>query len=135
MRPSIFLSALINFFQEVVNLLSDHAKMLFGAIILLVLDLPLAWLIGPATVGLILATRSQATGTDFVFGDICRGLLGIAIGSSITETHVIWMLSNPSLGFGLLIYIILIGSFGFFGFTKFANGIKLLRGSQPSQVV
>ena len=78
------------------SMISDHAKMLAGASIWLLLDLPLAWLLGPATIGLILATRSQPIGTDYFFGDCGRGLLGVAsepashmttlIGCSITLT-------------------------------------------------
>ena len=48
-------------------LMGDHTKMLAGAIVWLIFDLPLAWLLGPATVGLILAIRSKPVGTDYFF--------------------------------------------------------------------
>ena len=94
-------------------LIGDHTKMLAGAIVWLIFDLPLAWLLGPATVGLILAVRSRPIGTDYFFGDCGRGLLGIAIGASITHEHIDWMLDHPDLGIGLFIYVALGGGIGF----------------------
>ena len=102
-------------------LIGDHTKMLAGAIVWLIFDLPLAWLLGPATVGLILAVRSRPIGTDYFFGDCGRGLLGVAIGASITHEHIDWMLDHPDLGIGLFIYVALGGGIGFlwlYGFCK-----------------
>ena len=102
-------------------LIGDHTKMLAGAIVWLIFDLPLAWLLGPATVGLILAVRSRPIGTDHFFGDCGRGLLGVAIGASITHEHIDWMLDHPDLGIGLFIYVALGGGIGFlwlYGFCK-----------------
>ena len=75
---------------------ADHAKMLAGAVIWLIFDLPLAWLLGPAMVGLLLAIHSKPVGTDYFFGDCGRGLLGVAIGASITPEHIDWMLTTPT---------------------------------------
>ena len=102
-------------------LIGDHTKMLAGAVVGLIFDLPLAWLLGPATVGLILAVRSRPIGTDYFFGDCGRGLLGVAIGASITHEHIDWMLDHPDLGIGLFIYVALGGGIGFlwlYGFCK-----------------
>ena len=68
--------------------------MILGALAWLILDLPLAWLLGPATVGLVLATKSLPIRQDLFFGDIGRGLLGVAIGASITHEHIDWMLDQ-----------------------------------------
>ena len=103
------------------SMISDHAKMLAGASIWLLLDLPLAWLLGPATIGLILATRSQPIGTDYFFGDCGRGLLGVAIGASITHDHIDWMLDHPDLGVGLFIYVALGGGIGFLWLRHFCK--------------
>ena len=102
-------------------LIGDHTKMLAGAIVWLIFDLPLAWLLGPATVGLILAVRSRPIGTDYFFGDCGRGLLGIAIGASITHEHIDWMLDHPDLGIGLFIYVALGGGIGFLWLYRFCK--------------
>ena len=44
---------------------ADHTKMLAGAVIWIIFDLPLAWLLGPAMVGLLLAIHSKPVGTDY----------------------------------------------------------------------
>ena len=54
--------------SDIYSMVSDHAKMLAGTALWLLLDLPLAWLLGPATIGLVLATRGQPIGTDYFFG-------------------------------------------------------------------
>ncbi len=102
-------------------LIGDHTKMLAGAIVWLIFDLPLAWLLGPATVGLILAVRSRPIGTDYFFGDCGRGLLGVAIGASITHEHIDWMLDHPDLGIGLFIYVALGGGIGFLWLYRFCK--------------
>ncbi len=102
-------------------LMGDHAKMLAGAIVWLLFDLPLAWLLGPATVGLILAIRSKPVGTDYFFGDCGRGLLGVAIGASITHEHIDWMLNHPDLGIGLFIYVAFGGGIGFLWLYRFCK--------------
>ncbi len=76
--------------------------MLAGAIMWLLFDLPLAWLLGPATIGLMLATRDRPIGTDYFFGDSGRGLLGVAIGASITHEHIDWMLDHPRSGYRVI---------------------------------
>ena len=100
---------------------ADHAKMFAGAIIWLIFDLPLAWLLGPAMVGLLLAIHSSPVGTDYFFGDCGRGLLGVAIGASITHEHIDWMLKHPDLGLGLLIYVALGGGVGFLWLYRFCK--------------
>ena len=100
---------------------ADHAKMLAGAVIWLIFDLPLAWLLGPAMVGLLLAIHSKPVGTDYFFGDCGRGLLGVAIGASITHEHIDWMLNHPDLGLGLLIYVALGGGVGFLWLYRFCK--------------
>ena len=102
-------------------LMGDHMKMLAGAIAWLIFDLPLAWLLGPATVGLILAIRSKPVGTDYFFGDCGRGLLGVAIGASITHEHIDWMLNHPDLGIGLFVYVALGGGIGFLWLYRFCK--------------
>ena len=102
-------------------LIGDHTKMLAGAIVWLIFDLPLAWLLGPAMVGLILAVRSRPIGTDYFFGDCGRGLLGVAIGASITHEHIDWMLDHPDLGIGLFIYVALGGGIGFLWLYRFCK--------------
>ena len=102
-------------------LIGDHTKMLAGAVVGLIFDLPLAWLLGPATVGLILAVRSRPIGTDYFFGDCGRGLLGVAIGASITHEHIDWMLDHPDLGIGLFIYVALGGGIGFLWLYRFCK--------------
>ena len=102
-------------------LIGDHTKMLAGAIVWVIFDLPLAWLLGPATVGLILATRSKPVGTDYFFGDCGRGLLGVAIGASITHEHIDWMLNHSDLGIGLFIYVVLGGGIGFLWLHRFCK--------------
>ncbi len=102
-------------------LIGDHTKMLAGAIVWLIFDLPLAWLLGPATVGLIFAVRSRPIGTDYFFGDCGRGLLGVAIGASITHEHIDWMLDHPDLGIGLFIYVALGGGIGFLWLYRFCK--------------
>src|SRR6056300_1110024 len=103
------------------SMISDHAKMLTGAAMWLLFDLPLAWLLGPATIGLVLATRGQPIGTDYFFGDFGRGLLGVAIGASITQQHIDWMLDHPVLGVGLFIYVVLGGGIGFLWLHRFCK--------------
>ena len=103
------------------RMVSDHAMMLAGAAVWLLFDLPLAWLLGPAMIGLIMATRDQPIGTDYFFGDFGRGLLGVAIGASITQQHIDWMLSHPDLGIGLLIYVALGGGVGFLWLYRFCQ--------------
>ena len=103
------------------RMVSDHAKMLAGAAVWFLFDLPLAWLLGPAMIGLIMATRDQPIGTDYFFGDFGRGLLGVAIGASITQQHIDWMLNHPDLGIGLLIYVALGGGIGFLWLHRFCN--------------
>ena len=102
-------------------LTGDHIKMLAGAIVWLTFELPLAWLLGPATVGLILAIRSKPVGPDYFFGDCGRGLLGVAIGASITHEHIDWMLNHPDLGIGLFVYVALGGGIGFLWLYRFCK--------------
>ena len=102
-------------------LTGDHIKMLAGAIVWLIFELPLAWLLGPATVGLILAIRSKPVGPDYFFGDCGRGLLGVAIGASITHEHIDWMLNHPDLGIGLFVYVALGGGIGFLWLYRFCK--------------
>ena len=103
------------------SMVSDHTKMLVGAALWLLFDLPLAWLLGPATIGLVLATRGQPIGTDYFFGDFGRGLLGVAIGASITQQHIDWMLDHPDLSVGLLVYVALGGGIGFIWLHRFCK--------------
>ena len=107
--------------SDIYSMVSDHAKMLAGTALWLLLDLPLAWLLGPATIGLVLATRGQPIGTDYFFGDFGRGLLGVAIGASITQQHIDWMLDHPDLGVGLFIYVVLGGGIGFIWLHRFCK--------------
>ena len=100
---------------------ADHVMMLAGAAAWLFFDLPLAWLLGPAMIGLILAIRSKPVGTDYVFGDCGRGLLGVAIGASITHNHIDWMLDHPALGVGLVIYVALGGGMGFLWLYRYCK--------------
>ena len=98
--------------------------MLLGAGLWIILDLPLAWLLGPATIGLLLATQARPIGPDFFFGDLGRGLLGVAIGASITKDHVQWLLEHPSLGMGLLVYVAIGGGVGFIWLHRFCHWDK-----------
>ena len=93
--------------------LRTHGFLGFGALIWWVLDLPLAWMLGPATVGLIFAMRQRPVTRDRFFGDIGRGLLGVAIGATMTGQHFIWMAAHPELMVGLVIYVGLAGFVGF----------------------
>ena len=101
--------------------LPDHGKMLFGALVWLILDLPLAWMLGPATIGLLFAIREQPIGSDYFFGDLGRGFLGVAIGASITAEHIVWMASHPGLGLGLFAYIAIGGGIGFIWLRHFCG--------------
>jgi len=90
-----------------------HLLMGIGALVWWVLDLPLAWMLGPATVGLVFAMRNQPVTRDRFFGDIGRGLLGVAIGATITGQHFLWMATHPELMVGLVVYVGLAGLIGF----------------------
>ena len=71
------------------RVVSDHAKMLVGAAVWLLFDLPLAWLLGPATIGLVLATRDQPIGTDYFFetsGAASWVSLSVQVSPSSTST-------------------------------------------------
>ena len=69
----------------------------------------------------LLAIHSKPVGTDYFFGDCGRGLLGVAIGASITHEHIDWMLNHPDLSIGLFIYVVLGGGVGFLWLYRFCK--------------